>query len=122
MAYTSPVPVTKHDLVLQRVRDEHEQMVVRWARERRERVYSPAEVCNRLRLSSATLRRWSNRYSRYLSPEANRHNNTRYQRRYTSADVHMLNLVRLMKARRMSNEAIDERLSMVKQQRERRAS
>jgi len=53
-------------------------------------LYRPKEVCERLGVSSATLRRWSDTFSEHLSPSAGKSltaTGGSAQRRYTEEDV-----------------------------------
>jgi DNA-binding transcriptional MerR regulator len=60
-------------------------------------MYRPKEVTERLGVSSATLRRWSDQFADYLSPSAGRSVNETggaTQRRYTDQDAQVLAAVK----------------------------
>jgi DNA-binding transcriptional MerR regulator len=69
---------------------------------------TPGQVSSSLNVSTATVRRWSNRFARHLSPQTpNR------KRTYTPDDLAILARVRDMSEKGSSLDQVDTALSMV---------
>lgn len=62
--------------------------------------YNPADVMKLFKISSETVRTWSDEFARHMSPLANPGN--RRHRSYSYADMEVLSLVAAMKANNMT--------------------
>ncbi len=71
---------------------------------------TPQVMTTELDISSATLRRWSDEFAAYLSPEAGA-TQGRTHRRYTEDDLTTLKMVKEMRSSGMSYEQVRDRLN-----------
>ena len=74
------------------------------------RYRQPQEVASRLEVSPSTLRRWSEEFSEFLSPEANS-SEGRQHRRYSDGDLATLITVKGLMAEGLTYDQVRERLS-----------
>ena len=71
---------------------------------------TPGQVANSLNVSPATVRRWSARYARHLSPQ-----NPKHKRSYTADDLAVLSRVRDLSATGTPLDQIDQALTVTAQ-------
>ena len=81
-------------------------------------VRRPAEVAARLGVSTSTLRRWSQRFSEYLSPDAGEPTNSLdadgSHRRYTDEDLTTLLTIKGLLAEGFSYQQVERRLAALR--------
>jgi DNA-binding transcriptional MerR regulator len=75
------------------------------------RYRQPQEVAGRLEVSHSTLRRWSEEFAEFLSPEANSAEGSQ-QRRYSDGDLATLITVKGLMAEGLTFDQVSERLCL----------
>ena len=73
--------------------------------------HAPKAVAGELEVSPATLRRWSQKFSDYLSPEANSSGPGRSHRRYTDDDLAILRIIKEFMNNGMTYEQVHQQLA-----------
>jgi len=76
-----------------------------------ETTYTPQNIAGELDVSPATLRRWSQRFVDFLSPEATSSEDGRTHRRYTDDDLTTLRIVKELMNNGMTYEQVHQHLS-----------
>jgi DNA-binding transcriptional MerR regulator len=74
--------------------------------------HAPQTVAGELDVSPATLRRWSQKFSDYLSSEASSSGRGRSHRRYTDSDLTILHIIKELMNSGMTYEQVNQQLAM----------
>jgi DNA-binding transcriptional MerR regulator len=74
--------------------------------------HAPQAVARELDVSAATLRRWSEKFSDYLSQEATSSGRGRSHRRYTDSDLTTLRIVKELMSNGMTYEQVHQQLAV----------
>jgi DNA-binding transcriptional MerR regulator len=73
--------------------------------------HAPQSVAGELDVSPATLRRWSQKFSNYLSSEASSSGRGRSHRRYTDGDLTILRIIKELMNNGMTYEQVNQQLA-----------
>jgi DNA-binding transcriptional MerR regulator len=74
--------------------------------------HAPQTVAGELEVSPATLRRWSQKFSDYLSSEASSSGRGRSHRRYTDGDLTILRIIKELMNNGLTYEQVNQQLTM----------